>query len=117
MPDGDAPPPVKRKTRRGSRGGRNHRKKPAATGDAVATGDGTPNGVASLDGDSPASEHDDVPAFVAAVESEAVADSAVLDGRSAEPDVQEVAAPAAALEQGDEGYVPMSEWLADFDRR
>ena len=35
--DSDAPPVVKRKTRRGSRGGKNHRKKPAATGDAIAS--------------------------------------------------------------------------------
>ena len=71
--DGDGSPPRKR-TRRGSRGGRNRRKKPVA-----------------VEGGST-----DVPAEAGvAVEVEAPAETATSD---------------------DEGYVPMSEWLEDFDR-
>ena len=70
---------VKKRTRRGSRGGRNRRKKPAA---AVA-GDG------AVEAAEPGAGEDDTPA---------------------EP----VAAPVAPAASGDEGYVPMSEWLEDF---
>ena len=114
--DSDAPPVVKRKTRRGSRGGKNHRKKPAATGDAIAIGEGEPNGAVSLDGETPTPDRDDAPVAVAAVEGASV-ESPVPDVSPAEPVVEVPAAPAAAPEQGDAGYVPMSEWLDDFDRR
>jgi len=116
-PPGDAPPVVKRKTRRGSRGGKNHRKKTVATGDAVAIGQGEPNGVVDLDGGSPAPDVHDTEVVVAAVEREVAVESAVADTSPAEPEIEAPAAPAAVPEQGDAGYVPMSEWLDDFDRR
>jgi hypothetical protein len=82
-----AAPPVKRKTRRGSRGGKNHRKKPVVTGEAGALEEGESNGAVAL------------------------------DAESSEPAAEVPAAPAATSEQGGAGYVPMSEWLDDFDRR
>jgi ribonuclease G len=111
-PDGsdaaDGPPVVRRKTRRGSRGGRNHRKKPAVAGPegdleaAVA--------VATVVGEIPEVEDgaiDDLPVVVAA---EPAAEAAAQD----EPATDE---PGEADESSDAGYVPMSEWLDDFDRR
>ncbi|HET9288175.1 MAG TPA: Rne/Rng family ribonuclease [Gaiella sp.] len=79
---GDGAVPRKR-TRRGSRGGRNRKKKPAAV-----NGDG------------------------AAPETGA-------DGPEGEPAEAVVAVPApeAPEADGDAGYVPMSEWIEDFDRR
>ena len=79
---GDDAVPRKR-TRRGSRGGRNRKKKPAAV-----NGDG------------------------AAPETSA-------DGPEGEPAEAVVAVPApeAPEAEGDAGYVPMSEWIEDFDRR
>jgi ribonuclease G len=86
---GDGVTPRKR-TRRGSRGGRNRKKKPAAV-----NGDGA------------------VPV-------------AVEDGPDGEPAEAVVAVPAAAAPaaeatetqgEGETGYVPMSEWIEDFDRR
>ncbi len=78
--DGAAP---RKRTRRGSRGGRNRKKKPAAV-----NGDG------------------------AAPETSA-------DGPEGEPAEAVVAVPApeAPEAEGDAGYVPMSEWIEDFDRR
>jgi ribonuclease G len=78
--DGEAAPPKKR-TRRGTRGGRNRKRKPAA-----ANGDGN------------------------------AADGA--EGAEPEP----TAAPEAPQDPVDAtapagGYVPMSEWIEDFDRR
>jgi ribonuclease G len=78
--DGDGAPPRKR-TRRGTRGGRNRRKRTAA-----ANGEGTPN------------EDDAVGEPV----SDDARPSLVADG--AESDAQM-------------GYVPMSEWIEDFERR
>jgi len=115
--ESDAPPVVKRKTRRGSRGGKNHRKKPVATGDAVAIGEGEPNGVVNLDDESPAPVLHDAAVAVAAVEREVAVEPAVADASPAEPEAETPAAPGAASEQGEAGYVPMSEWLDDFDRR
>ena len=95
---GDAPPVVKRKTRRGSRGGKNRRKKPAVVaGEAGADGDGGAVVLAVVE-EMPA---DSVPEEVAvAVEPPAI---------SAED--------VPSSDSDDAGYVPMSEWLDDFDRR
>ncbi len=87
---GEKPKP---KTRRGSRGGRNRRKKPAG---AAGAGVGP---------EAPAAEANGQPD--AAETSSGVADPVP----HADPE-QVVAAPAAA----DTGYVPMSEWLDDLDR-
>ncbi len=87
--DGDAAPPKKR-TRRGSRGGRNRKRKPAA-----ANGDGA-----------------------APVEEPAAAPEAAAEP-APEPEVEVTAAPAepAVEAPAEDGYVPMSEWIEDFDRR
>ena len=99
--DGAEPAPVKKKTRRGSRGGRN-RKKPAAAGAAAGGAAGAVAGAA-------------------VIESENGAEPAV----EAEPQREEtqreeaVPTPVAATENGAEpasdDYVPMSEWLDDLD--
>ena len=80
---GDTPP--KKRTRRGTRGGRNRKRKPAAQ-----------------NGDATAAEADGAPP----VESDATPEPASGDGT---PDDVQVA--------DEEGYVPMSEWIGDFDRR
>jgi ribonuclease G len=108
--DADGQVVAKKRTRRGTRGGRNRRKKTPAELAAAAAG-----------------EADEI-ATVAVVT--VVADDADLD---AEPDlvvepVQEAEPEAVAEAELDEtaaddapgedpGYVPMSEWLDDFDRR
>jgi ribonuclease G len=89
--DGSEAAPRKR-TRRGTRGGKNRRKRAAANGDGAATAP------------------EDVSADAPAVE---------------EPvSVPVTAAPEPVNGEGDgpgngegEGYVPMSEWIEDFDRR
>jgi ribonuclease G len=78
--DGDGTPARKR-TRRGSRGGRNRKKKAVA----AANGDGAADGATPADADDA-----EVPPVPAAAVGEAVDDA---------------------------GYVPMSEWIEDFDRR
>jgi ribonuclease G len=93
-PDGGAPAPRKR-TRRGSRGGRNRKKKSAAS----TNGDGAAPGLEPGPG-----ETDPAPTQVNG--------EPVL-----EPAPSEAAAAAPAESPGDAGYVPMSEWIEDFDRR
>ena len=128
--DGDGPVVVKRKTRRGSRGGKNRRKKPAAVdgvAGVAAGGEADATGVATVEIESPEDGHDvgDVPELA----SVPVADPVVEPESSVEPEpivepepvVAETAAPApdesAAAESDAPDYVPMSEWLDDFDRR
>ena len=102
--DGAAEPgPTKPKTRRGSRGGRNRRKKPAGT----ATGAAEANGAADSE-----------------VTEGAHIDEAPDAGRSGESAVEPTAEPVpvavvakpAVDASADGGYVPMSEWLDDLDR-
>jgi len=106
--DGELPAPKKR-TRRGTRGGRN-RRKPAV---AVANGDGA-------DGDG----HDEGAQADARLE-EAPAHEIETDVSRPEPEAadgepvhEDVKAPVgvAATEPAPDGYVPMSEWLDDFNR-
>ena len=86
----DGPP--KKRTRRGTRGGRNRKRKPVAqNGDGTAT-----------------AEADDVPA----AEIEAAVESAETPEAPADNSPEEALQPAEAEE-----YVPMSEWIGDFDRR
>jgi ribonuclease G len=77
--DGDGAPPRKR-TRRGSRGGRNRRKRTAANGESA------PSDASALEDPAP----------------EGARTTLAPDGEGSE-------APA--------GYVPMSEWIEDFERR
>ncbi len=100
--EGATPPAVKRKTRRGSRGGKNHRKKSAAA--EGAADDAEPNGAVVLEND------DRLPEQVAVV-------GATVPEQAAEPAVESRPDAPETPSAGDEGYVPMSEWLEDFDRR
>jgi ribonuclease G len=94
----DGPPVVKRKTRRGSRGGKNRRKKPAVVAaEAGADGDGGAV-VLTVVEELPV---DSVPETVAV---------AIEPHEGPGEDVSGSETEAA-------GYVPMSEWLDDFDRR
>ena len=98
--DGDGAAPKKR-TRRGSRGGRNRKKKTTA----AANGDGAEA--------TELSEPD-------AAETAAVQLEPNGDGAPPEPAPSKAAAEAAdaSADSPDEaGYVPMSEWIEDFDRR
>jgi len=88
--DGDAPV-AKKRTRRGSRGGRNRKRKPAA-----ANGDG------------------EVGAEAVATEPNALEEAPVAEPEEAP---QQVAEPVDATAPREAGYVPMSEWIEDFDRR
>ncbi len=89
--DGDeAAPTVKKKTRRGTRGGRNRRKKPAASvADAAEDG----------------------------LQAEPDADGTLAVAVELVPELREEGEPAPEQADGDGGYVPMSQWLDDFDRR
>ncbi|RDI74556.1 RNaseEG: ribonuclease, Rne/Rng family [Gaiella occulta] len=93
--------PAKKRTRRGSRGGRSRAKRTAAAGVDGIEADGEP-GVA------PAAK----PAGV-----EPVVGDTVLDEAAAKDEIEDEieAEPAAAA--APDGYVPMSQWLDDFDRR
>ncbi len=100
-PDGDGAPPARRRTRRGSRGGRNRKRKPAVTnGDGVGA-----DVVESQEAAPPAAQGNGEP------EGAAVLASAPPEA----PETPERADPTDASESG--GYVPMSEWIEDFDRR
>jgi ribonuclease G len=109
---------AKKKTRRGSRGGRN-RKKPAGAGAAAASGTAT-NGAEPADAAEPG---DGALSLEPRFESEP--ERAALPGPPAEADAEpavqepERAAVAATTEDGDAaasewGYVPMSEWGDDI---
>jgi len=83
----------RKRTRRGSRGGKNRRKRAAANGDGAAAAQPDESGATALEPEG---------------------------GRAPETPVDEpVSVPAATpSEPGNgDGYVPMSEWIEDFDRR
>ncbi len=103
--DGEAPPVVKRKTRRGSRGGKNHRKKVSAV-EASTDAEDEQNGAVALGVESQAQAPE-----AATAEPEAIATATADLIVESPPDATD--APSG----GKEGYVPMSEWLDDFDRR
>jgi ribonuclease G len=153
--DGNGVAPVKRKTRRGSRGGRNRRKRPVGqVGAEVGESDGVDDPSSSeIAADEHAGQDLPAPATLirppgrpreraqrpAAVVTSGSDDTipvspgvehAPVDGApeqpespkrsprsspKASPDARE---PAGSSEPGDEaGYVPMSEWIEDFDAR
>ncbi len=100
--DGATP---KKRTRRGTRGGRNRRKKPAAA--VLAEGEEALEN--AQDGD--------------LGETELAAESGVVSTRAAAASIAPVVeveavagAPEPASANGEDGYVPMSEWLDDFNR-
>ncbi len=95
--NGDAPAAPKKRTRRGSRGGKNRRKKPVGEGAALA--------VTALEADEPSAN---------GVEAEPaeVSDTEVPDTVEETPEPE--TAPASDAEpEGDWGYTPMSEWGMD----
>ncbi|MGL6278739.1 MAG: TRAM domain-containing protein, partial [Gaiella sp.] len=124
----DGAPPKKR-TRRGSRGGRGRRKKPAASGDGVGTDgdvtaetggapadagedDASGNGAAATPGSAPpaprAASRTRAKSAASAPAATPPADDQPEDGAGTTPAVEAAQAP--------DGYVPMSEWLDDFER-
>jgi ribonuclease G len=105
-----AEPKARKKTRRGSRGGRNRKRKTAA---AQSNGDV----------EAPGAEPDDAvraePVPAEAVPAEAVpaeevpAEAVPAEARRGE---EPAAEEPQAAEDGDAGYVPMSQWIEDFER-
>jgi len=115
--DGEAPV-VKRKTRRGSRGGKNRRKKPAAEGDAAEADGEADAGVAVAvvdDADAPADDDAETENETAELVPEVATVAEIVVDIEPEP-AAEPDEPAVSDEESP-GYVPMSEWLDDFDRR
>ncbi|MEP7224949.1 MAG: Rne/Rng family ribonuclease, partial [Actinomycetota bacterium] len=117
---GDGPPVVKRKTRRGSRGGRSRSKVPAVVGaegiaDSATDAGVEPETALSEDG----VEADGVHATPAISVSETETADNEPGGVAAErvTETPPVAESGDHDESSDAGYVPMSEWLGDFDRR
>jgi ribonuclease G len=109
----------KKKTRRGSRGGRNRKKKPAAS----------VNGADATAADEEPADREPEP--VAAVEAGALVEAAPEPEAAAEPEAapepEAVPEPEAAAAERDDpgpadprpddpGYVPMSQWIDDFER-
>jgi ribonuclease G len=97
--DGDGTTTPRKRTRRGSRGGRNRKKKATVA--------------ANGDGDEPSEPG---AAETVAVELETNGDGAAPEPAPAEATVER-AADEVAASPDDAGYVPMSEWIEDFDRR
>jgi ribonuclease G len=131
--DSDSPGPVKKKTRRGSRGGKNRKKKTAA-----APGVGVALATAEAVADSPAdaeAEPQDEAATVeeGTVEAATVEEAPVEEATVEEATVEEAPAPEAPVQEppteepasepkpeepsqngdGDWGYTPMSQWGID----
>jgi hypothetical protein len=118
----NGPAAAKKKTRRGSRGGRN-RKKPAGAGVAAATNGAEPAEEAGLDDELQPVADD------SSAEREPGPEPATLPALDTEPepepekDVETVPEAAAVVattdeadsEDGEWGYVPMSEWGDDLN--
>ncbi|MFN8224970.1 MAG: Rne/Rng family ribonuclease [Gaiellales bacterium] len=100
--DGSAESPARKKTRRGSRGGRNRKKRPTSAVDGEDGAEGAKVAEAVPDAE-PGAE----PPALRPPKPRARATAKPATGEG-EP----VTAPA-----GDGGYVPMSEWIDDFDAR
>ena len=139
--------PVKKKTRRGSRGGRNRRKKPVGEGasvdgaaaDGVDAADVEPSAVDAESAVAESVEAEEASApVIRAPRPRATAASRAAKARpavvvepaaaSSEPGADDGQATPAASERAPEvdrdgdaepaaGYVPMSEWIDDFDPR
>jgi len=122
--DGDTAAPAKKKTRRGSRGGKNRKKKTAATvgvGVALATAEA----VADSPDDTEVEAAEETPVAVdetpleAAAPEEAALEEAAAEVAPAEEPVAEEPEPEPKPEEpaqngdGDWGYTPMSQWGID----
>ena len=128
--DGDAPAPARKRTRRGSRGGRNRRKKPAVVnGDGVALTETATsengvveNGAVEYDDDDVASDpiEDDVrETYIGAAEAEELLVEGAEDEAVAavEAEVEPSTNGVADDDADDWTYTPMSQWDLDDDRR
>jgi len=105
--DGDTPAPVKKKTRRGSRGGKNRKKKTAAaTGVGVALA--AADEAAELEPEVAAIAVEEAPVEEAAAP-EAPAEAPVAEEPDPEPKPEE----PSQNGDGDWGYTPMSQWGID----
>ena len=105
--DGDAPAPVKKKTRRGSRGGKNRKKKTGA-----ATGVGVALATAEAVADPPTDELEPE-AEALAVEEAAVEEALAPEAPSKEPETEPKTEEPSQNGDGDWGYTPMSQWGID----
>jgi ribonuclease G len=132
--DGDAPTPVKKKTRRGSRGGKNRKKKTAAAA-GVGVALATAEAVADSPADTEAGPQDEAGTIEEPTVEEAVVDEAAVEEEAPveEAPVEEAPAPEAPVQEapaeepasepkpeepsengdGDWGYTPMSQWGID----
>jgi ribonuclease G len=113
--DGDTSTPVKKKTRRGSRGGKNRKKKTAASagvGVALAAIEDEPR---EPEAEEPA-VLDEAPVQEAAVEESAIEEAPVEEAPAPEPEAPaEEPKPEEPSQNGDGdwGYTPMSQWGID----
>jgi ribonuclease E len=106
--DGDTSAPVKKKTRRGSRGGKNRKKKTAAaTGVGVALA--TADEAAELEPEETAA----VAVEEAPVEEAAAPEAPVEEPVAEEPDPEPKPEEPSQNGDGDWGYTPMSQWGID----
>ena len=98
--NGDAPAAPKKRTRRGSRGGKNRRKKPVVEGTALEVDEPSANGAEATE----APEMSDTD--VSDTDEQTLAPEIELEPEPEEPEAE----PQPA---GDWGYTPMSEWGMD----
>jgi ribonuclease G len=112
--------PAKKKTRRGSRGGRNRKKPAGATAAAAATNGSEPAADADPDDEPEAIEEREIgpePATLPSLEAEPEPAAESEPEAEVEPETAPEPEPEAAdagSENGDWGYVPMSEWGDDL---
>ncbi len=99
--------PARKKTRRGSRGGRNRRKKQPVAAASL-------NGAEQTEAPEPVAEVEQPEPEADAPEAEAPEPEPEAEAEQAEPEAEPEAASEPA--EGEEGYVPMSEWIDDFER-
>jgi ribonuclease G len=111
----DAAEKAKRKTRRGSRGGRNRRKKPAEL-EAATNGDAPTAESEPTDDAEPTAESEPTADAEPAAEAEPEPGRAPEPDAEPEPQVEPEPELEPAAEANGGNYVPMSEWIDDFER-
>jgi ribonuclease G len=117
--DGDTPAPVKKKTRRGSRGGKNRKKKTAAAagvGVALATADAVADQAAEPEFEpelEPTADEATVAVEDASVEEVQAPEAPAEEPVAEEPDPEPKPEEPSQNGDGDWGYTPMSQWGID----
>jgi ribonuclease G len=117
--DGDTPAPVKKKTRRGSRGGKNRKKKTAAAagvGVALATADPVADQAAEPEFETelePTADEATVAVEDASVEEVQAPEAPAEEPVAEEPDPEPKPEEPSQNGDGDWGYTPMSQWGID----